>query len=134
MAGEPIEASARAAGGRRWTSRLRQVNRLDACPRCSQRARTVRFTCSMTTRAIQLVLHYDGSEFAGWQRQPSQRTVQGVLEDALQRLAGAAVPALGAGRRPSFFSRARMKASTGFLTQARSAASVNSGMAGCDRF
>jgi tRNA pseudouridine38-40 synthase len=52
----------------------------------------------MTTRAIQLVLHYDGSEFAGWQRQPSRRTVQGVLEDALQRLAGAAVPALGAGR------------------------------------
>lgn len=52
----------------------------------------------MTTRAIQLVLHYDGSEFAGWQRQPSQRTVQGVLEEALQRLAGAAIPALGAGR------------------------------------
>ena len=52
----------------------------------------------MTTRAIQLVLHYDGTEFAGWQRQPSQRTVQGVLEEALQRLAGTPVAALGAGR------------------------------------
>ena len=52
----------------------------------------------MTNRATQLVLHYDGSEFAGWQRQPSQRTVQGVLEDALTRLAGGPVPAIGAGR------------------------------------
>jgi tRNA pseudouridine38-40 synthase len=52
----------------------------------------------MTTRAIQLVLHYDGTEFAGWQRQPSQRTVQGVLEEALQRLAGTPVPVTGAGR------------------------------------
>jgi tRNA pseudouridine38-40 synthase len=52
----------------------------------------------MADRAIQLVLHYDGSEFAGWQRQPVQRTVQGVLEDALSRLAAAPVAALGAGR------------------------------------
>jgi tRNA pseudouridine38-40 synthase len=52
----------------------------------------------MTNRATQLVLQYDGSEFAGWQRQPSQRTVQGVLEEALARLAGGPVPAVGAGR------------------------------------
>jgi tRNA pseudouridine38-40 synthase len=52
----------------------------------------------MTNRAIQLVLQYDGSEFAGWQRQPSQRTVQGVLEDALSRLTSHPVVALGAGR------------------------------------
>jgi tRNA pseudouridine38-40 synthase len=49
-------------------------------------------------RTVQLVLHYDGAEFAGWQRQPAQRTVQGVLEDALARLCGGPVPALGAGR------------------------------------
>ena len=47
---------------------------------------------------MQLVLHYDGVEFAGWQRQPAQRTVQGVLEDALAQLCGSPVAALGAGR------------------------------------
>lgn len=52
----------------------------------------------MTNRAVQLVLQYDGSDFAGWQRQPSQRTVQGVLEDTLARLVGEPVPVLGAGR------------------------------------
>jgi len=35
-----------------------------------------------TTR-IRLDLAYDGTAFAGWARQPGQRTVQGVLEDAL---------------------------------------------------
>jgi tRNA pseudouridine38-40 synthase len=49
-------------------------------------------------RTVQLVLHYDGAEFAGWQRQPRQRTVQGVLEDALAQLCGSPVAALGAGR------------------------------------
>jgi tRNA pseudouridine38-40 synthase len=49
-------------------------------------------------RTVQLVLHYDGAEFAGWQRQPAQRTVQGVLEEALAQLCGSPVAALGAGR------------------------------------
>jgi tRNA pseudouridine38-40 synthase len=52
----------------------------------------------MDARTIQLVLHYDGREFAGWQRQPASRTVQGVLEDTLTRLTGGAVPVTGAGR------------------------------------
>ena len=52
----------------------------------------------MAGRTIQLVLHYDGSRFAGWQRQPAERTVQGVLEDALFRLCTEPTPALGAGR------------------------------------
>lgn len=52
----------------------------------------------MPTRMLQLVLHYDGTEFSGWQRQPDRRTVQGVLEAALTRLCDAPTSALGAGR------------------------------------
>lgn len=49
-------------------------------------------------RTLQLVLHYDGAGFAGWQRQRDARTVQGVLEAALERLTQGHVPVLGAGR------------------------------------
>jgi tRNA pseudouridine38-40 synthase len=52
----------------------------------------------MTARTVQVVLHYDGSAFAGWQRQPNERTVQGELEQVLTRLTGSHVAALGAGR------------------------------------
>ena len=43
-------------------------------------------------------VRYDGSGFAGWQRQPGRRTVQGVLEAALSRIADQAVAVQGAGR------------------------------------
>lgn len=52
----------------------------------------------MPTRTLQLVLHYDGTGFSGWQRQPDRRTVQGVLEGALSRLCNAPTAALGSGR------------------------------------
>jgi tRNA pseudouridine38-40 synthase len=52
----------------------------------------------MAERNVQLVLHYDGSGFSGWQRQPEQRTVQGVVELALERLCGRGTAALGSGR------------------------------------
>ncbi|HET7457924.1 MAG TPA: tRNA pseudouridine(38-40) synthase TruA [Gemmatimonadaceae bacterium] len=52
----------------------------------------------MPERTLQLVLHYDGARFAGWQRQPDARTVQGVLETTLARLCAAPTAALGAGR------------------------------------
>lgn len=52
----------------------------------------------MEARTIQLVLHYDGGGFAGWQRQPAERTVQGALEETLERLCGGHVPVIGAGR------------------------------------
>ncbi|WP_344947619.1 tRNA pseudouridine(38-40) synthase TruA [Actinomadura miaoliensis] len=35
---------------------------------------------------LRLDISYDGGEFAGWARQPGQRTVQGVIEDALARV------------------------------------------------
>ena len=55
----------------------------------------------MAERTVQLVLHYDGSGFSGWQIQPEQRTVQGVLEQALERLCGRPTAALGSGRTDS---------------------------------
>lgn len=44
------------------------------------------------------VLHYLGHAFSGWQRQVSQRTVQGELERVLERLAGERVVVHAAGR------------------------------------
>jgi len=52
----------------------------------------------MLSRSVQIVLHYDGADFSGWQRQPGERTVQGVLEAAVSRLCGAPVTVVGAGR------------------------------------
>jgi tRNA pseudouridine38-40 synthase len=39
-------------------------------------------------RVVRLVLAYDGTGFRGWARQSGQRTVQGALEAALQRVLG----------------------------------------------
>jgi tRNA pseudouridine38-40 synthase len=52
----------------------------------------------MAEHTVQLVLHYDGAGFAGWQRQPETRTVQSVLEAALTRLCNRETKAIGAGR------------------------------------
>jgi tRNA pseudouridine38-40 synthase len=52
----------------------------------------------MEHASILLVTEYDGGGFAGWQRQPDQRTVQGEMERVLHRLCGAPVNALAAGR------------------------------------
>lgn len=50
-------------------------------------------------RRIRVDLAYDGTDFAGWQLQRGRRTVQGVLEQALGRIAGdRAVRVRGAGR------------------------------------
>jgi len=48
---------------------------------------------------FRLTLEYDGTEFAGWQRQAEgQRTVQGVLEAAVREVCGAPGRVTGAGR------------------------------------
>lgn len=49
----------------------------------------------MTAR---LLIEYDGGAFAGWATQPGQRTVQEVLEEALERQAGQPVALTVAGR------------------------------------
>lgn len=55
----------------------------------------------MASRCLKLTVAYDGTHFAGWQRQPGARTVQGVLEAALAEIAGRAVTVVGAGRTDS---------------------------------
>src|SRR5438045_4435442 len=52
----------------------------------------------MPSRSIQLVLHYDGARFSGWQRQAVDRTVQGVLETAAGRICNTPMTVIGAGR------------------------------------
>lgn len=47
---------------------------------------------------LRLTIHYDGSAFHGWQVQAEERTVQGDLEEAVQRLTGAHRTVLGSGR------------------------------------
>lgn len=47
---------------------------------------------------FRLLLHYDGSDFRGWQAQPGQPTVQGALQRAAERIAGGHRAVLGAGR------------------------------------
>ena len=47
---------------------------------------------------IKVVLEYDGTGFAGWQRQSGRRTVEGELRRALRELAGRDVEVVAAGR------------------------------------
>ena len=47
---------------------------------------------------LKLTLSYDGTDYVGWQRQATGRSVQGVLEAALAEIEGAPVTVAGAGR------------------------------------
>ena len=47
---------------------------------------------------IKLTLAYDGTDFSGWQIQPGQQTVQGVLSDVLENLTQQRLQIQGAGR------------------------------------
>ena len=49
-------------------------------------------------QTIKAVVRYDGTDFSGWQVQPGHRTVQGAIEEALERMAGQPVRIAGAGR------------------------------------
>jgi tRNA pseudouridine38-40 synthase len=51
---------------------------------------------------FRFIVEYDGTDFAGWQTQAGgQRTVQGSLAEALERLVGAPVVVIGSGRTDS---------------------------------
>jgi tRNA pseudouridine38-40 synthase len=49
-------------------------------------------------RNIKLIVEYDGTAYAGWQIQPDQRTVQGEITRAIDRVTGETVALIGAGR------------------------------------
>ena len=50
------------------------------------------------TRNVKLVLAYDGTDFAGWQRQKNAPTVQQTLEDSIEQVTGERISVVGAGR------------------------------------
>lgn len=49
-------------------------------------------------KRIKLTVAYDGTAFSGWQSQPEQRTVEGVINEALSRLTGEKIAVIGASR------------------------------------
>jgi len=52
----------------------------------------------LRTRTVRLDLEFDGTDFEGWQRQASGRTVQGEVESALERILGTPHAVVGCGR------------------------------------
>jgi len=52
----------------------------------------------MLLRHIKLILSYDGTDFLGWQVQPTGPTIQGVLATAIGRITGENVLPQGSGR------------------------------------
>jgi tRNA pseudouridine38-40 synthase len=49
-------------------------------------------------RNLKITLQYDGTNYVGWQRQAAGTSIQGLLEDALEPIAGTHVTVHGAGR------------------------------------
>ncbi len=52
----------------------------------------------LALKTVRLLVAYDGTRSAGWQRQREGRTVQATLEDALARITGRRTTVIGAGR------------------------------------
>ena len=49
-------------------------------------------------RNIKIVIEYDGKNFAGWQTQPGEESVQGEIERALKEITGEDIELIGSGR------------------------------------
>lgn len=45
-----------------------------------------------------VTVSYDGTDYHGWQRQPGKRTIQGLLENTLEKIVSKKVPVIGSGR------------------------------------
>jgi tRNA pseudouridine38-40 synthase len=52
----------------------------------------------LSKRTLKLTLQYDGTDYAGWQRQPNGVSVQELVERALEPIEGHPVSVTGAGR------------------------------------
>lgn len=52
-------------------------------------------------RHLRIQVAYDGAEYAGWQTQPGQPTVQQVLHEAWRQVTGEAITLIGSGRTDS---------------------------------
>lgn len=50
------------------------------------------------TRTFALTIAYDGTDYAGWQVQPDQQTIQGTLQQAIRKSTGQQVTVTGSGR------------------------------------
>jgi tRNA pseudouridine38-40 synthase len=64
-------------------------------------------------RTIRLTLAYDGTEYHGWQIQPGQATIQGLLAEACRRILGAPLKVVGASRTDAGVHALRQVASVG---------------------
>lgn len=49
-------------------------------------------------KRVLIRIEYDGSGFYGWQRQPGKRTVQGEIEDAIEKITSSHVEVFASGR------------------------------------
>jgi tRNA pseudouridine38-40 synthase len=49
-------------------------------------------------RTLKLTLAYDGTDFAGWQFQPGQRTIQQTLQEAVERITSERTSVVASGR------------------------------------
>jgi len=52
----------------------------------------------MKPQKFRIVIEYDGTNFSGWQFQPDERTVQGEIEKAIERITGSGARVTGSGR------------------------------------
>ena len=52
-------------------------------------------------RKIKLIVSYDGTDFAGWQRQANALTIQGTIEDKLKVMTAEEVSAMGKTHTPA---------------------------------
>ncbi len=79
--------------------RVAQVARLWDRPQdAPSLARWALLNCVTALPCFRITLAYDGTAYAGWQLQPNVPTIQGRLEEALQRIVGVPVRIAASGR------------------------------------